>query len=300
MKHYIGDAVMSEPMIEAIERRFADVEILTGGVVDQVLWTPDRSRVFIKTKRVHSPWQVIRQAKELRSRRYDVAVLVNHSFRSALTVRLAGIRKRVGHVTEGRGSLLTQRVENDPDLFEATNLLRLAHAVGAEAPVRTPRLPTTAEEQESGKAIAKGAVVGIQPGARWPAKQIPVEVTIEVAKQLKAEGYSIALLGGREEASVSDQVRQALNGEVVWLVGETSVRQTLGVLRSLRAMLGGDTGLMHLSAGVGTPLVSVFGPTPYKKWGHDYSPNRVLRAPEGRISAMSAEAVSAALQEVLR
>ena len=299
MKHYIGDAVMAEPMLQALEHRFTQVEVLTGGVVDQVLWRPEVERRFVKAPRVHNPWQVVRQAAEIRKRHYDTVILVNHSFRSALTARLAGIRRRIGHSTEGRGPLLTEIVENDPELFEASNLMRLAAAAGADGQLRTPHLPTTEEERAAGRRLAAGAVVGIQPGARWPLKQIPVDVTCRVASALSAGGYTIALLGGAEEAEVAGVVRETLGNQAVWLVGETDVRQTLGVLCALRAMLGADTGLMHLAAGVGVPSIAVFGPTPHRKWGHDYSPHQVVAAPAGTLADIGSDTLIDAVREAL-
>jgi heptosyltransferase-2 len=300
MKNYIGDAVMTEPMLAAVELAFARVELNAGPPVDQVLWKPGYPRKFIETPRPKQAWDVVRHARALRAKSYDVAILVNRSFRSALTVRLAGIKTRIGHSTEGRGSLLTYAAPYDWDRFEALSQFDLAALAGVETCSRMPCLTATDDEKQRGRDLAEGATVGIQPGARWPGKQLPIEVTIQVARAIIASGEKVALLGTSEEIEPVTQVAQALGTGFVNLVERTSIRETLGILTCLRAMVGGDTGLMHLAAGVGCATVTVFGPTSHSKWGHDYPPHRVVKAPNHDMIQVQSEQVILALQGVLR
>ncbi len=299
MKHYIGDAVMTEPMLTAVEQTFARVEIHAGGLVPEVLWIPGTPRKFLTAAKPKKPWEIVEQARALRSRSYDVAILVNRSFRSAFTARLAGIKTRIGHNTEGRGALLTRAVGYDPSRFEVLSLLELSVEAGAKLPERMPTLNVTAEERTRGAELAQGAAVGIQPGARWPGKQLPVDISIDLTRRLIANGETVALLGGPEEAEAVGQVISAVGLGTVSLVGKSSLRESLGVLSCMKAMVGSDTGLMHLAAGVGCPTVTVFGPTSHTKWGHAYSPHRVLAAPDGDMSKVLACDVMNALQEVL-
>jgi ADP-heptose:LPS heptosyltransferase len=299
MKDYIGDAVMTEPMIAAVESAFARVVLHAGSPVDQVLWRPNFAREFFCTARPKSAWDVVVHASKMRSKAFDAAILVNRSFRSALTVRLAGIKTRIGHDTECRRALLTGAVPYDRARFEALSQLDLAALAGVEASPRVPCLSTTEEENRRGRQLAEGATIGIQAGARWPGKQLPVHVTIEVARSIIASGEKVALLGAVEEIETVNRVAEALGSGYINLVERTSVRDTLGILTSLRAMVGGDTGLMHLAAGVGCATVTVFGPTCHSKWAHEYPPHRTIKAPNGDMNLVEAEQVISSLQGVL-
>jgi ADP-heptose:LPS heptosyltransferase len=84
------------------------------------------------------------------------------------------------------------------------------------------------------------------------------------------------------------------------LVGKTGIRDSLGTLANLNLMIGSDTGLMHMAAAVGCPSITVFGPTPRAKWGHQYPPHQALQAEGGTMENTSAEAVLEAARRQLR
>ncbi|MGL1297071.1 glycosyltransferase family 9 protein, partial [Vibrio parahaemolyticus] len=78
-------------------------------------------------------------ARRLRAGRFDVALVVNRSFRSALTARLADIRVRCGHSVERRGMLLTHPVRYDWKKNEAECYLDLGRALGLDMPSIEPK-----------------------------------------------------------------------------------------------------------------------------------------------------------------
>jgi lipopolysaccharide heptosyltransferase II len=300
MKTYIGDAVMASPIIPVLEREFSEVQVLAAGVIDQVLWVPDRERRFLKMPRVRKLPEVLRQASELRKLRFDIAVMVNHSFRSALTAMLAGIPVRVGHTQEYRRITLTHPVPYGQDEFETTSCYNLLRRIGIDVPEDVPYLPVTEGERAEGLVRLEGATVGLQPGARFGQKQIPTDVAVAVAKALQREGHKVALLGGPEEADIAENVLRMLDPGAISLAGKTNIRGTLGALAGLGVMVGSDTGLMHMAAGVGCPTVTVFGPTPRKKWGHHYPPHTVLQAEGGLISNITPDEILSAARRALQ
>lgn len=284
LKSYIGDAVMAQPILAPLDRHFRDVKVVTSGVIDQVLFDPQHPREFLKLPRVRRFAEVIRQALFLRPYQFEVAILVNHSFRSALTARLAGIKIRVGHPEDGRRALLTTSVpysESDNETVSYTDLIRV---IGIDDAIELPRLWVSSEERARGRQFLAGARVGLQPGARFAAKRIPFEVTAEIADSLDQAGIRSAFLGGPDEIASAEETIRLQRQPSVNLVGRTSIRESLGVLSNLDLMVGSDTGLMHMAAAVHCPTITVFGPTPIEKWGHHYEPHVAVQAPERVIS----------------
>jgi ADP-heptose:LPS heptosyltransferase len=213
---------------------------------------------------------------------------------------MAGIRRRVGHATEGRGFLLTESLRYDPDRFEADCYLDLAAAAGidvSEAPA--PNLYISDEERAVGREMLQGATVAVQPGARYAEKQIPLDCMVEVVSALQQKGGTVAMVGGADEVVAGQALLSHLDRPVVDLIGKCSIRQTLGVLANLRAAIGSDTGLMHLAAGVGCPTITVFGPNSPEKWGHQRPPHRVLLAPGGNMAEVSAHEILAEAEAIL-
>jgi heptosyltransferase II len=288
IKGYIGDAVMATPLLEALEAAGHEMSIYSNEIVSEVLRHGARPRPFVPTHRPQNAREVLCEAARLRRMRFDGAVLVNRSLRVAWTSALAGIPARVGHPTEIRGFLLTHRVPLDPADFVAKACADLARPFGAEADDFRPRLWVGRHEVARGREMLEDAHVGVQPGARFSDKQLRPEALENVVRKICHEGRKVALLGGPEEREVAEAFARRLRDyPVVNLVGRTSIRETIGMLCSLRVMIGGDTGLMHLAAGVGCPTVTAFGPTNPVRWGHAYPPHAVLRGPEGDISRVN-------------
>lgn len=293
LKNYLGDTVMASPLVREVARRSEAIDLLGSPIVEQILRS-DEIRA-----RAHDPGnlskvgQLMRTAVSIRRGHYDVAFVVNRSFRSALLTRLAGIKVRVGHATEGRAALLTHRVEYDEDRNEAEcylDLLRTLDRDLKDVDAR-PNLWVSQAEKAHGKELVEGGTIGIQPGARHAYKQIRTDVMRQVGQTLIAQGKRLVFLGGKEEAPMLAE----LGLEGVDLIGKTTIRETMGVLANVRLMIGGDTGVMHLAAALGCATVTAFGPTPAKKWGWFDAPNQVVQAPGGDIAKVDADTIFAAI-----
>lgn len=291
---FLGDAVMALPLIDGVASALDETIVMAGSAVREVLLDRSERVTFAPGTKISGIGPVIRAAREIRALRVSHAFLVNRSFRSALAVRLAGVPRRIGHATEGRAFLLTRAIAYDPLRFEAESYLELARSEGLEVPDARPILRLLPHEGE-----LPVADYGIQPGARYAEKQVPIETMAEVARRLDAEGWRPALLGGKDEMASAARLKEKWGGTYVDLVGKRSIRGSMAALASLKAMVGSDTGLMHLAAALGTPTVTVFGPNPASKWGHAYPPHQVLVAPGGNLSQVSSDAIVEATRKAV-
>ena len=292
---FLGDAVMACPLIDSIAAEYAETVVMCGPLVQEVLQDRAEKVHFETGEKISGIAPVFRAARRLRSLEVQHAYLVNRSFRSALALRLARIPVRIGHNTEGRGFLLTNKVHYDPIKFESKCYLDLAKAMYVPLADEKPKLCVSEQETTSAKPRMQSATIGIQPGARYPQKQIPLPVLAEVVRSIRSKGKKVVLLGGPDEAAQAKAFQNSLEQEVVNFAGELSIRQTLGTLANLECMIGSDTGLMHLAAAVGCPTITVFGPNPASKWGHRYLPHHVIEAPGGKMRGVSAERILSAL-----
>lgn len=295
---FIGDAVLTTPLLHAVASKYKTPDVLTARHLQPLLMGEPGIRL-VENPKVKAASDFFRQVAWLRRQRYDLAIIVNRSFRSALAARLAGIRRRVGFPTEGRGFLLTDRVPYDPIGFEGGCYSRLGDPLGLDVPSHPPKLTLSEAERELGGHWSKGAVVGIQPGASVPQRALPTEHAALIANALAADGNRIALFGGEAERPAADALLPLIESPPVDLIGKCSLRETMCALSGLRVYVAADSGLVHVSAGLGVPTVTTFSLTPAAKWGHNYSPHKVFTAPEGDMARMDADAVLAAAREQL-
>jgi lipopolysaccharide heptosyltransferase II len=135
-------------------------------------------------------------------------------------------------------------------------------------------LSTEAEEEASGVLDRLGlgsgrALVAVAPGAAHATKRWPEEGWSRLARRLVGTGADIVVLGGPDDATLARSIVAAVRGRlagseerrVASAAGLLSLQGTGAVLRQSSALVSGDTGLMHMATGVGTPVVALFGPT---------------------------------------
>jgi heptosyltransferase II len=295
---WVGDAVMATPALGAIRRRFAHARIVWMGNAaarevlagldwaDEVVDDPSRRRPSA------SIWQA---GRLLRQGRYDLAVLLSNSFRSALVCRLGGAGRRVGYARDVRGWLLSDRLKpaRRPDgSFAPTPAiayyLSLVQAVGCPIDDRTMKLAVQpAFAAQADELLAEAGVtrqtplVVINPGASFGAGKLwPVERFAAVADALHERwGAAIAINVGPAQRGIAAAMEETMHHRPA--ISMARARPSLGLLKALTAraalLITGDTGPRHIAAALGTAVVTIFGPTDPAWTVIDYARERIIR-----------------------
>lgn len=116
--------------------------------------------------------------------------------------------------------------------------------------------------------------------ARWLTKRWPAGHFAQLADLLQKSGAGpVVLIGGPAEQPESDAVKSLMQTKAVDLTGQTPVGLLPGFLRRAAVLVTNDSGPMHIAAAVGTPVVSLFGPTDEKRTGPYGSRHIVLSHP---------------------
>lgn len=141
----------------------------------------------------------------------------------------------------------------------------------------------------------KGKPVAVHPGSGSPAKNWPVERFVEVVRRLRARGgEAVAVVGEADAAEAAVLARELPDMPV--LAGLTLV-ELAATLAECAAFLGNDSGIAHLAAAVGLPVVALFGPSDADVWApRGRGGVKVLRAPENELERLTVSAVWAALE----
>ncbi len=107
----------------------------------------------------------------------------------------------------------------------------------------------------------KRALVAVAPGTAHATKRWPVDHWIKLVRQIAHTGADIVALGGPEDSALGAEIAARGGGQVASAAGHLSLQETGAVLKRAAALIAGDTGVMHMATGVGTPVVALFGPT---------------------------------------
>ncbi len=270
--NWVGDAVMTTPAMGALRSAFPEAEIVVVAnplVSELFSYHPycDRVMVFDKKgphKGLAGLW---RFSRELRQERFDLAVLLQNAIEAALMASLAGIPRRAGYRTDARRLLLSHGVpvgQPEKQLHHTDYYQQMLQRLGIEGGDGNLHLSCTKEELDwAQQTLGAGDWVAINPGAAYgAAKRWFPERFAETADGLVAEyGVNIVLTGGPGEKEIGQDIAAAMSTKPLNLIGQTSVRQLMAVLASVRLLVSNDSGPMHVGAAFGVPIVAVFGPT---------------------------------------
>lgn len=109
--------------------------------------------------------------------------------------------------------------------------------------------------------LAPRKFAALMPGAEFgPAKRWPSESYAGLAREFMDKGLKVALFGSKNDRDVTAEIT-ALAPGVVDLAGQTRLEDAIDLIAAARLAVSNDSGLMHVAAGVGTPIVAVYGST---------------------------------------
>ena len=219
-------------------------------------------------------------AQRLRRASFDLAFVLDRSPLLTLLPWLAGVPRRVGPDSLGRGFSLTDRVavSASPQQLQhqAEIYLDLARAIGLST--GSPHMhfiPTSEERQKVSPdrhlrvAVFPGG--GSNPGMQLTAKRWPLERYREIVRRLVLErDMHVLLIGGPDDKVLTQKLMEGLDmpdGMVTDLAGKTSFGEMAAYLEACALFIGNDSSPMHLAAAVGTPVIAIFGPTSPQEYG---------------------------------
>src|SRR5208337_3107035 len=219
-------------------------------------------------------WRLVR---ELRSERFDAAILLQNAFQAAWMAWRARIPVRIGYARDGRDSLLSEAVEVPPSgaygrhqVYYYLQLLFRSGLIENPKMIQEVFLYLAESEQKWAvkqlQAVGLGGrrfLVGVCPGAsfggakRW----LPDRYAKLADRLIDALGADVLIFGSRAEIPLAEAVAQAMGHTPVLVAGKTTLREFMALLAKCHLVITNDSGPMHLAAALQLPLLAIFGST---------------------------------------
>ncbi|NJD89663.1 MAG: lipopolysaccharide heptosyltransferase II [Betaproteobacteria bacterium] len=282
---WIGDAVLTHPLLVRLKARDPGgaIDVLAPAWASAVYGRMPEVRRTIAFPFGHGELKLgerRRFAKTLP--RYDRAIVLPGSLKSALVPWFAGIPVRTGWRGEMRYGLLNDLrrldVRSLPLIVERYAALAQPAGEALERPLPSPRLAIDEARREATVArLGLGGdapVLALAPGAEYgPAKRWPARHFAEVARAHAARGYRVWLVGSAKDAPITAEVASLAGVAAADLAGRTSLDEAIDLLSLASRVVCNDSGLMHVAAALDRPLAAVFGSS-----SPDYTPPLSPRA----------------------
>ncbi|MDO8388452.1 MAG: lipopolysaccharide heptosyltransferase II [Polaromonas sp.] len=264
---WIGDAVMTEPLLRRLHARGEQLTVGALPWVVPVYRAMPQVHEVIEFPFAHGGLQ-LKARRALAKRiagRFDTAYVLPNSLKSALLPLLAGIPKRIGYLGEARIGLLTHRLKN-PVKGQRPPMVAFYSALSGETDLAGDRPVLQMPDGEIARSLAelglqRGAFVVFAPGAEYgPAKRWPAAHFSALARSLD---LPVVLLGSGKEAALCEEIAAPVNavvpGRCLNFAGKTTLVQALCAIAAARHVVSNDSGLMHVAAAFGVPQVAIFG-----------------------------------------
>lgn len=268
----IGDMVLTLPMFPVLRQRFPDAELVlctrryveplvgklgTLGVIDDVIYVDDAPDALRRGLRRHS---------------VDTAFFPRPRLNEVWDAVRAGVRMRIGSAFRWYSPLFNVRVRDhrsDASFHEAEyNVRMILAAFGGSMPAVSLVPPVVPHSAPDALSLPERYVV-IHPGSGGSARDWPAERFGEVARALTEAGIDVVVTGIAAERTVCDIVH-AICPEAIDLCGRTDLDATIRVIAGSSLMVANSTGVLHVAAACGIPVIGLYPSTPSmssRRWG---------------------------------
>jgi lipopolysaccharide heptosyltransferase II len=270
--NWIGDVLFSTPLLRCLRKKFPDAYIASivaeraGDVLkfnpylDEVIHLdPNKEREF--------PWFDFGLLTKLRKERFNISIHLHRSFTRRLYAYFSGIRERIGYEEKMRGFLLTKKLQSQRDrVHRVKYYFKLGEALGIEDDGEGLDLFISDEEIKKVKGLLEEfgleRFVLIHIGANWPAKRWSQDKWGSLIDLIRGRlGIHVVITGTSVDLSTANQIRERTSLKPISLVGKTSLRELMALIKLADLFIGVDSAPYHIAYALGTKAIGLYGPT---------------------------------------
>ncbi len=284
----IGDVIHGIPVLCAIRDAIPNAFIgwIVEGQMGDLLEGHPALDALVRVRRRFwkSPAEVWRMRRRLRELQFDTTIDLQCLTKSAVAAWMSGARRRIGKAGED-GRELSQWFNNELVAAGGTHViehyLSMLRPLGIESPgVRFDLPEHEADARVAEHFLRERGLTGrrfalLNPGAGWPSKMWPTARYGAVARHLGREHAmpTVALWGIPDERPLAERIVET-SARNAHMAPPTSMRELAALCRPAALFVGSDTGPLHLAVAVGTPAISLHGPS-RAEWCGAYGPRNI-------------------------
>jgi heptosyltransferase-2 len=271
--NWVGDTLLAQPLFMRLRRRLP-------GVVLHALAPPWTAPVLARMPEIaevieapfeHGRLQLRerwRTGRRLRARRYQEAIVLPNSFKSALVPFFADIPLRVGYVGESRYGLLNlvHKLEPARHALMVDRYTQLAERPGEPLPKHTGHGTLVVDPANLIITLSRlgldrrRSIVVFCPGAEFgPAKRWPARHFAELARRLAEQQHVVWLIGSPKDKAIGAEIVRLSDGNAHNLCGRTDLAGAIDLISVSQLVVSNDSGLMHVASALDKPTIALYG-----------------------------------------
>ncbi len=282
----IGDVLMATPVARALRKAFPEARIewvVEKKAADIVLGNPylDDVVVWERTNGKNGPARTMSflrglsaLSRELRSRRFDVCLDLQGLMRSAIVCAASGSKRRIGFADAAEGGVLFYHEKYDPsgpELNAQQRNLDILKTIGVESTETAMHMPVMDDDRAFAADLFERerlngqTVVAFCPATTWVNKHWVPEGWSGVSELLsRNHNARTVILGSKADLALAERIVGESPAPPVVFAGQTTLKQAGAVMERCAAVIGVDTGLLHMSVALDRPTVGLFGASAWR------------------------------------
>lgn len=263
-----GDAVLSLPALEKLK------EINPDSLVD-VLCIPSTAEIFNASPFVNevlvfekrgkhkSFLALLKFAKQLRNRKYDVIYSSHRSFRTSILVLLSEVSETYGFSNSSlkyvyknivNYELNNHEVQRNFDLIGYSydeNSWRIQPKINFSDDVKI-------KVENYLKEVGANKIIAIAPGSIWATKRYPKEKWQKIVNHFSSKNYEVLLIGGKDDESLCQSILESSSGKIYNTAGKFSIVESIKLLTHCSLLISNDSAPTHFGMCAGIKVLTIY------------------------------------------
>jgi heptosyltransferase II len=265
---FIGDMILTTPLISAIKKQFihSHIDVLAIPSTRLILHNnPDVRTVHVYDKRNSDkgPAGFLRICRLIHQARYQIVFSPHRSMKSALIAWFSGAPYRISFKNSAGAFLYNFVVPDNRSLHEIERILTLLQVSGCDPESTMPRVYPSESDRKMIDALCATSLkaVALAPGSVWATKRWPPKYFRQLAMALAEAGMSVFLIGGESDKSLCQEICTGTHKKIINVAGQLNLLQSAALLQKCSVLVTNDSAPMHLASATATPVVAIYGPT---------------------------------------
>jgi heptosyltransferase II len=272
---WLGDLVMAQSLFKVLHERGHTLDVLAPqwnfAVLDRM---PEvRKKIVMPIGHGELKIGLRRQiGHQLRAERYDQAIVLPNSFKSALIPWFASIPQRTGWAREGRALIMNDTRRLDKKAYPLMVQRFVALAYDNDHPWDHETCPPPALQVDENNVRAVMAelklliapnqqVLALAPGAAFgETKRWPMEYYADIANKKLQQGWQVWLFGSPQEASLLQDIQARCDNRCIDC-HHLGVDKKIDLMSLAHMVVTNDSGMLHVAAALQRSLVAIYGST---------------------------------------
>jgi heptosyltransferase-2 len=267
---FVGDVILITPLIRAVRSLYphATIDALvipeTAGVLAN---NPYIDKTLTFDKRANKLGAFIRSLREIRRRKYDLAISPHSSTTTAYLMWLGGVRERLGFDRWHAARYLTMKVPHLENVHKIKKNLHLLSAlIDRDFDMQSELYPDRCAREKAESIIRDldfpgRPIVGIAPGSVWNTKRWPQEHYRALAEKLFEARFNLVFIGSHDERALCQRIIDDSGVRAPDVAGELSLLESAAVIELCDLLICNDSGALHMAGAMKTRVFAFFGPT---------------------------------------